>query len=168
MACYPDDATTAEALLERAAQALYQAKAAGRNAVQLYRPERRRFVRLDLDPQRFEIEVLAPADRGGARPRNLSRSGILFTCPEALEVGEKIEIRLTTGSAELPGRLRLRGRVVRLEELAVRAPEAESETPGIRDDRYEVGVALEIEGPEGAAGLLRFLEQLRPREADRQ
>ena len=94
VACYPDDATSALGLLESASQALYGAKAAGRNAVHPYHPERRRYLRFDLEPGRFEVEVLGPPDRSPGSLLNLSRNGILFTCPEPLEVGEQIEFSL--------------------------------------------------------------------------
>jgi diguanylate cyclase (GGDEF)-like protein len=155
LACYPDDASTPETLLERAAQALYQAKAAGRNTVEVFRPERRRFLRFDLDPEQFEVEVLAPADHGPARLRNYSRAGVLFTIPERLEVGESVEIRvLERGSTAQRDAPRLRGRVVRLEELPPDPPGA-----GGVGDRFEAGIALEEEA--GAKDVLEMLERAR-------
>jgi diguanylate cyclase (GGDEF)-like protein len=134
VACYPHDAATPEALLERAAQALYLAKAEGRNRVDLFHPERRRYMRFELDPERFELEVLAPVDRSPGRIRNYSRNGVLFSSPEPLEVGETVEIRVIDTECppdEEPPRIR--GRVVRLEEL----PDG--------DWRYEIGLALDNE-----------------------
>ena len=156
VACYPDDASTPEALLERAAQALYLAKARGRNAVELYRPERRRYLRFDLDPRRFEVEVLAAADRGPGALHNYSRNGVLFASPEPLEIGEAVEIRLldadTGARAAAP---RLRGRGVRLEEL----PVVGAGPPGAgAGDLYEIGVALDTTS---GADLLELLEQAR-------
>lgn len=145
VACHPDDGASADELLAHAAQALYAAKASGKNAISVWQPERRRFLRFDLDPERCEIEVLAPRDFAARPARNLSRSGLLFTCPEPLEVGEEIEFRV---AALQGGALRLRGRVVRLEELA----------PG-GVDRFEVGVAFEPEGEPGGGDLVEFLER---------
>ncbi len=157
VACYPDDATTAEALLERAAQALYRAKAQGKNAVQAYAPERRRFLRFDLEPGRFEVEVLGTRDLTGARPENLSRNGMVFESHEPLDVGEEIEIRLAepeVGSDAAP--LRLRGRVVRLEEVADAVETQGSSGAGL----YEVGVAFLVEHAGGERELLEFLEKV--------
>lgn len=157
VACFPDDARTPAELLERAAQALYAAKASGGNTVRPYHPERRRYLRFDLEPGRFEVEVLSAADREGGFASNLSRNGILFTCPERLEVGERIEIRLADGQAEPDARpLRVRGSVVRLEEL----PRPEPAAPGdeIDDDRYEVGVAFDLAWEAGSEDLLELLE----------
>jgi diguanylate cyclase (GGDEF)-like protein len=150
VAAYPEDASDAEQLMTRAAQALYQAKGAGGNVVLVHSVERRRFLRFDLERRRCEIEVLAPADAGAGRVRNLSRNGLLFASPEPIEVGEDVEIRLESGGA--PQRvLTLRGRVVRLEE----APSGE-------DDRFEIGVAFDLDSGRGEQDLLEFLEHAGP------
>ncbi len=153
VACYPDDAATPETLLERAAQALYRAKALGRNTVEPYHPERRRYLRFDLDPERVEIEVLASAGQDSAKLRNYSRSGVLFTIPERLEVGESIEIRLVGQVSDSRRSFRLRGRVVRLEELPLARTIPDG---GITADRYEVGLALDREST--TEDLLEFFE----------
>lgn len=158
VACYPDDASTPEGLFLSASQALYGAKSAGRNAVRPFHPERRRYLRFDLEPGRFEVEVLSRPERDPGRLRNLSRNGILFTSPEPLEVGEQIEIRMADHETEPRDRtLRIRGRVVRLEEL----PHPELRAPGARgeDDRWEVGVAFDFDWAEGTDDLLEFLER---------
>jgi diguanylate cyclase (GGDEF)-like protein len=159
VACYPDDAHSPEELLGRAAQALYRAKAEGKNAVQAYRPERRRLLRLDLDPERFEIEVLGPRELGPARPRNLSRNGILFLCPEPIDVGERVEIRLSENRtvARSSPTVRVRGRVVRLEEIP--EPE-EGDGTDEREDRFEVGVAFDMDSAASDQDLLEFLEKV--------
>lgn len=159
VACYPDDATTPDALLGCAAQALYRAKASGRNAVHVFHPERRRYLRFELEPGRFEVEVLSSPKPGSTRLRNLSRNGILFSSPEALEVGEEIEIRLAEADPDARA-LRVRGSVVRLEELPPTGPESAAEAGAAEpaDDRYEIGVALDLDWTEGSDDLLDFLE----------
>jgi diguanylate cyclase (GGDEF)-like protein len=152
VAAYPEDGLDAEALIARAASALYQAKGSGRNAVLVHSPERRRFLRFDLETRRCEIEVLTPGDAGEGRVRNLSRNGLLFASPEPIEVGEDVEIRLESGGRDGELRvLRLRGRVVRLEE----APSGEGE-------RFDVGVAFDLDAGAGERELLEFLEQAGP------
>lgn len=142
VACYPEDATTPAKLMERAAQALYQAKALGKNMVEPYQPERRRFLRFQFEPGRFEVEVLSPPTPGAGGVRNLSSSGILFTSPEPLEVGEEIEIRVADPGEDPEARsLRVRGRVVRLEELPGQA-QAEAV---VDDDRFEIGMAFDLD-----------------------
>lgn len=167
VACYPEDATTPETLLEHAAQALYHAKAAGRNTVHLYHADRRRYVRFDLEPGRFEIEVFAPSDRSKGKGLNLSRNGILFTSPERIEVGEPLELRVMDAERDADARtLRLRGQVVRLEELP--APDGSREGPPLdgADDRYEIGVALDLEWSEGTNDLIAFLEHAQGRRVE--
>lgn len=163
IACYPEDAGTPERILECAAQALYQAKAAGKNTVQVFHPERRRYLRFELEPGRFEVEVLAPEESVELRPRNFSRNGILFASPEPLSVGEEIEIRLADPAEEaMPQSMRIRGRVVRLEELPTPlAPDGadDAEEPAL-PDRFEVGVAFDLEYLESTDDLLEFLERL--------
>ena len=152
VAAYPEDGLDAEALVARAAQALYQAKGSGKNAVLVHSPERRRFLRFDLQSRRCEIEVLAPRDAGAGRARNLSRNGLLFASPEPIEVGEDVEIRLESAGSNAPQRvLTLRGRVVRLEE----APSGENE-------RFEVGIAFDLDAGKGEQDLLEFLEHAGP------
>jgi diguanylate cyclase (GGDEF)-like protein len=164
VACYPEDATAPEELVEHAAQALYRAKAARKNLVAVFQPERRRYLRFDLEPGRFEVEILAPKELGrAARFRNLSRNGIVFSSPEPLEVGEDIEVRLVDGQPDGTHPLRIRGRVVRLEQI----PEADREAtpPGGPEpevvDRYEVGVAFDLGESGSELDLLEFLEQAR-------
>ncbi len=152
VAAYPDDGTDAETLVSRAAQALYLAKASGKNAIIVHSPERRRFLRFDLQTRRCEVEVLAPRATTDAAVRNLSRSGLLFASPEAIQVGEEIEIRLEGGGGDAPLRvMKLRGRVVRLEEL----PPGEA-------DRFEVGVAFDLDSSQAEDDLLLFLERAGP------
>ena len=151
VAAHPDDGSDAETLIEHAVQSLYQAKASGKNVVLVHSPERRRFLRFDLQSRRCEIEVLSPADAGSGRPRNLSRSGLLFASPEPLEVGEDVEIRLEGGAEGATRVLILRGRVVRLEEV-----------PSGENDRFEVGVAFDLDAGDGERDLLEFLERTAP------
>jgi len=152
VAAYPDDGMDAEGLIARAAQALYQAKGSGKNSVLVHSPERRRFLRFDLHTRQCEIEVLAPRDAGTGNMRNLSRNGLLFASPEPLEVGEEVEIRLESGGDVAPARvLTIRGRVVRLEEV-----------PSGENDRFEVGVAFDLDAGRGEQDLLEFLEHASP------
>jgi hypothetical protein len=155
---HPDDAAAPDELLNRAAQALYRAKAEGKNAVQSYQPERRRFLRFDLDPDRIEVEVLAPRDLGRAVARNLGRSGIVFASPEPLEVGEEIEIRLTgPPTAAGAGPVRVRGRVVRLEEIPEAAGNESDDSAAA--ERFEIGVAFDADRTGAEQDLSAFLER---------
>lgn len=168
LASFPADASTPEGLLQCAAQALYQAKATGKNRAQGHQPERRRYMRYELEPGSFEVEVLAPSDQGSMSARNLSRNGILFGSPEPIEVGEEIEIRLIREAASSGTEaMRVRGWVVRLEELPDPEPVGEGETRLEDDthaDRYEVGVAFDRARSENADRLIEFLARSRTAE----
>ena len=164
VACYPEDAKTPEELVERAARALYHAKASGKNAVHVYQPERRHFLRVDLEAGRFEVEVLAPREMSAGTARNLSCSGIVFASPEPLDVGEEIEIRLVAIPEGTPSRSgRLRGRVVRLEEIPTPLP-GQAARGAERDqvpDRFEIGMAFDLDFTRGEEDLVEFFEKMR-------
>jgi len=164
LACYPQDAMAPDVLLERAAQALYQAKAWGKNKVQTYLPERRRYLRFDLEPARFEVEVLNPATASAGRARNLSRNGILFLSPEPLELGEHVEIRLAEPADEAAKPLRLRGNVVRVEELPEPLPVPGAGSDAV-PDRFDIGVAFDEKAVDAVDDLLAFLRQAQRRGA---
>lgn len=150
VAAYPADAQTPEDLLARAARALYQAKAAGKNLIELHQDERRRYLRFDLEPGRFELEILAPPAADPRALLNVSREGLLFASPETIDVGERIELRLLAGEPDSPV---LRGNVVRLEELP--------ENDGSGSDRFDIGVVFDMPGAPSRQALLSFLERAR-------
>lgn len=153
VACYPADARAPEELLGVAAQALYAAKASGKNLVLLAGPERRRFVRFDLAGDRWEVEVLAPRAVQAGPALNLSRNGLLFGSPEALEVGERVELRLVAGSAGARP-LRILGRVVRLEDIVDGGSDAASSV-----DRFVIGIAFERGGDGAEPDLMDILDR---------
>lgn len=164
VASYPEDAGTPETLLEHAARALYQAKASGKNTIHVYHAERRRFLRVDLWAGHFEVEVLSPRKMSAGHARNLSPNGIVFTSFEALNVGEEIEIRVVSATGDAVSRSpRLRGRVVRLEELPDVSPQpAGAATPqDPLPDRFEIGMALDLDSGQGEQNLMEFLEKAR-------
>ena len=155
IAAYPRDGVHPEALLSCAAQGLYVAKAEGKNRIQFYEAERRRFLRFDLAGGPYELEVLPDRVQGPLSLLNLNCDGLLFSSPEPLSVGEKIELRLLPRVAM--GSPPIRGVVVRLE----RVDDERDEVP-----RYEVGVVFDAESAPSREALLRFLArgQQRPNE----
>jgi hypothetical protein len=67
-------------------------------------------------------------------------------------VGEEVELRLESGGADAPRRvITLRGRVVRLEEV-----------PSGENDRFEIGIAFDLDAGYGEDELLEFLEVAGP------
>ena len=114
----------------------------------------------ELKARGWEWTVLAPREIGRASPRNLSRNGIIFGSPEVLEVGEEIEIRLLDSADSDEGSLRLRGTVVRLEQIPEQDQIAGTAVRG-GGDRYEIGMAFDLDSGDADRDLLEFLERAR-------
>ncbi len=158
LAAYPDDAKTPDALLARAAQALYEAKASGKNVVRAYLGERRRYLRFEPPPESCEVEVVSPRALPGRPAANLGPGGVLLPSPEPLDLGDEVELRV--GGSRAGERLSLRGRVVRVEELSRPAPE-EGDPHEDSDARFELGIAFLASEGDTERQLLDFVERLR-------
>lgn len=152
IAKYPEDATIADRLLERAEQAMHQAKARGGNAVGLYYRERRNFIRFDshdgpvrirVSPQSGDGDPASPPSSHAAR--NISRSGLLFESdlPYAMGVG----LTAVCLDERDGARLTLPARVVRIEEIEGEA------------NRYEVGAVFLLEWEHQEAQVADFLRR---------
>jgi diguanylate cyclase (GGDEF)-like protein len=151
VAKYPEDATTADRLVQRAEEAMHQAKARGGNTVGVYYRERRNFIRFDMANRPVRITVTPASEEGGdllgtsPEPRNISRSGVLFESDRPYDIGEEIIIVCQDGRDG--ARVTLRARVVRIEEI-------ESET-----GRFEVGAAFLLEWEHQEAQVTEFLRR---------
>jgi diguanylate cyclase (GGDEF)-like protein len=151
MAKYPEDGTNTDRLVRRAEEAMHQAKARGGNSVGVYYRERRNFIRFDVRGRNVQIHV-TPAEASApgeapapSRPRNISKSGLLFESDRPYAIGQ--EVGIVCQDARDLGRLTLRGRVVRIEEVEGQ--------PG----RYEVGVAFVLEWQHQEAEITDFLRR---------
>lgn len=107
VACFPDDATNVEALLQRADEAMYSSKSQGKNLITLVAGERRRHRRI---PARHAATVEGSAPGRGVRTKNLSQSGVRLCLREAVPVGSTLSLIIKPGR-ELPA-LGLQGEVV--------------------------------------------------------
>ncbi len=151
IAKYPEDATTADRLVQRAEEAMHQAKARGGNTVGVYYRERRNFIRFDVARRPVRIHVAPAAEAAPAEtdaspePRNISRSGLLFETDRAYGMGEELIIVCQDGRDG--ARITLRARVVRIEEMEGQ--------PG----RYEVGAAFLLEWEHQEAQVTEFLRR---------
>lgn len=152
VAKYPEDATTADRLVQRAEEAMHQAKARGGNTIGVYYQERRNFIRFDLARGSVRVRIApaaqepAPQAPGrGSEPLNISRSGLLFESDIPFAMG--VPIVVACENAREGGRLTLRARVVRIEELGGTPP------------RYEVGAAFSLEWEHQEAQLEQFLRR---------
>jgi diguanylate cyclase (GGDEF)-like protein len=151
LARYPDDATTADRLIQRAEEALHLAKSRGGNAVSVYYRERRNFIRFDLGRGPVTIRVTpaqAPADGAPTEDRsarNMSRGGMLFESDIPYAIG--VEVAIACEDGRHGARMTLPARVVRVEELEDRA------------GRYEVGVAFLVEWEHQESEIAEFLRR---------
>lgn len=137
----PIDAETVESLIERADAGLYQAKAAGKNRVEVYSEERREHERLDTTVK-GKLRVL---DKTASEftTINLSEGGLLVRSDTPLPLGSivQVELELREDGDALP----CTGRVVRLEE---------------HDQDYEVGLRILHVEPMDLYRYRQFLNEL--------
>jgi diguanylate cyclase (GGDEF)-like protein len=150
VARYPEDATTADRLVERAEEALHLAKSRGGNAVSVYYRERRNFIRFDLGggPVRLTVSPAPPAGPVAAEPaapRNISRGGLLFESEVPYAIG--VEIAIVCEDERRSARMTLQARVVRVEEM--------EGAPG----RFEVGAAFLVEWEHQESEIIEFLRR---------
>ena len=151
VAKYPEDAATADRLVQRAEEAMHQAKARGGNNVGVYYKERRNFIRFDVAQRPVQIRVTPAGSEGdevpssSPEPRNISRSGLLFESERPYDIGEELIIVCQDGRDG--ARVTLRARVVRIEEI-------ESQ-----EGRYEVGAAFLLEWEHQESQVTEFLSR---------
>lgn len=128
VATYPQDAPDALGLIDRADQALYQAKRRGRNLALAARLERRRHIRVPFQGDaRFRYLDGRPDFQQG-QTLDISHSGLSLQSPQAVDSRRPLEIRLKIEGQELE--LTVQGQVVRV-ALATGHRQA-----------YQLGVAL--------------------------
>ena len=123
IAVFPDDAGTPADLIVRADEALYRAKAAGKNRITLVHGERRRHLRV---PASHPVTVGASGRRAAARAKNLSDGGLLVSLRDPVPVGSAVSLLIRKPEAPAVG---MRGEVVRVERAA-----------GAQGPHYDVGV----------------------------
>ena len=125
--------------------------------VQLYHPERRRYLRFELEPGKFEVEVLVVAR---PRPRRLrvTSAATGFSSPAPRSSGRG-------GDRDPFGRCRGGGRAewpcvsaggwcASRNSRADQAPESVTGEDELAEDRYEIGVAFDLSWGEGIDDLL--------------
>jgi diguanylate cyclase (GGDEF)-like protein len=151
IARYPDDATTADRLVQRAEEALHLAKARGGNGVSVYYRERRNFIRFDLGRGPVTIRVSPAAHPAGERgeperrARNISRGGLLFQSDVPYAIG--VDVIVACEDDRRGARMTLPARVIRVEELEDR--------PG----HYEIGVVFLVEWEHQESEIAEFLRR---------
>jgi diguanylate cyclase (GGDEF)-like protein len=123
VASWPEDGAGMEDLIRKADQAMYRAKALGKNRVFMGRGERRRHPRM---PASRALTVAARGGERAARARNVSAGGLLLSLDESVPVGSAVSIVLRAAGQPPRG---LRGEVVHVDR-----------TGRGQKRRYDVGV----------------------------
>ena len=137
------DADNSSLLIRKADQALYQAKARGKNQVALYVDELREYERV-----RTAIMGKIHCGRGMAGPvlvQDISEGGMLFNCEQLLTIGSQCEL-----SFPLPGdgrQISCKLKVRRVEELQ-------------RERHYRIGASIVQILPKDRRALQRFIRSL--------
>jgi diguanylate cyclase (GGDEF)-like protein len=117
LAVFAEDGAAGEKLIERADQALYQAKSQGKNSIVIHHAERRRAVRFPVKPTtRAEIAAGPAQALFPVQPLNLSRGGALLETGPEEPLSGVVELTLWEDNESW----RVPGRVVRVEESAGR------------------------------------------------
>ncbi|OKY75536.1 MAG: hypothetical protein BM485_07305 [Desulfobulbaceae bacterium DB1] len=115
VASFPIDAAGTSDLVIFADRALLQAKAAGKNTIQAYSPNKRRFMRIDFFATILvkQIRMSKSSTPVAANAKNLSLTGILFESRTAFDIGSKIQLQIPFD--EFNETLLILGTVVRIE-----------------------------------------------------
>ncbi len=128
VASLPIDAMQAKDLVSFADRALLQAKAAGKNIIKPYSPNKRRFTRIDFFTTILvkQISMNKSPVPIPANAKNLSLTGILFESRRPFDIGTKIQLQIPFD--EFNETLLILGTVVRIEVFG--------------DNQYDIGVSF--------------------------
>ncbi len=139
LACFPADALDMASLVERADQALYQAKRT-RNCVRPYGDQQRSHTRFILsDP--LPVSLLGPTSELSALARDISFGGLLCETRTPLELATSLDLVLA--DSVLGIRLPIRAQVSRI--LAA-------------GDSFHLGLSFDLPGVEDQKTLMALLE----------
>lgn len=134
LASYPMDGYECKQLLAHADQAMYKAKADGRNNVVAYSSEKRRYVRMDFNTQ-IKVQPVGfheDPEAFEAESRDISTRGILFETALFFKIGTKLKLHIPLTHSDAS--INVTGIVVRNELNP--------------DGTYDTGISfMEIKGP---------------------
>ena len=148
VATCPADGRDERDLVRHADQAMYVAKARGKNQVYLYGEDRRSFNRIQacLDGSFCVLKT----DYHSLTTVNISEQGLLFVVDQELSLGALIDVRLAL--PDVDREMVATGRVVRVEERS--------------DNRYRAAIRIVEIGTRERALLTRYIEGLRSAEKE--
>lgn len=141
IATFPVDGRDAQDVVRHADQAMYVAKARGKNQVYLYGEDRRSFsrIRAELDGK---FCVLEP-DYHSLTTVNISEKGLLFVVDNQLPLGALIDVRLILPDDD--HEISATGRVVRVEEKP--------------DNRYQAAIRIVEIGTQDRVLLTTYIRE---------
>jgi len=126
VATYPVDAKNKEELIYFADSALYLSKGAGKNCISVFKEDKRRFMRIDVnEPVRIRPLDFNSIEEFAGNSKDISIGGILFESSCAFELGTKVQLTIQLNNK---GPTLLIGTVVRVELT--------------EDNLYDIGMAL--------------------------
>ena len=155
LASFPIDTSDATELVRFADMALLKAKSLGKNNIQAYSPNKRRYIRVDFSPEILvkKISIDEATESFSAQAKNLSLTGILFRSDTpCFAVGNKIQLQIPF--EDFNATVLLLGTVVRIALVGA--------------DQYEIGVSfLEMDHTSKNEVSQYLIKQLGQKIADR-
>ena len=143
LASYPQHSTDPGDLLVMADSALYLAKGAGKNAIALFKKEKRRYLRMKLQQPILAQELgFKNNNIYPGTSMDIGMGGILFECETPIPLGTMLKVNVPVHGANP---LLLIGRVVR--------------TDRVGKDRFHIGMSISFKemAKEANSGISNFL-----------
>ena len=130
LSTFPVDAVNAYHLVRKADEAMYRAKHEGKNRIELFTANKRRYTRLKVDvPLKLKIIGSGEIPTIDIRSKDFSLNGILFEYHAPIELGTNLQLLVPVNEDESP--VNVTGTVVRIEAFS--------------SDSYDIGVSISFQ-----------------------